>query len=522
MIYQPNSDLWFTSVKFDETMDHVTDDPNFITKMQTKAYTVPEHNYSYIRENNTIVVKRNYEELLKYNYLIYINQNYNGKYICAFITKMDFLAENSTRIYLKTDYYHTYKDQIEPLSSFIERAHVAKHDDVKGWYTQSEGIDTGSYIIDSEEEELFSGDVAIAVMVKAVMKTDDEGSVLDPILGHFKAIEGGLYQGIPLSYKIYVFGKENAQDYFDFIKKYVERGGEEHILAVYTVPRDFIDNELKPGYYEVIKPARDWVTKQVSLLDDTIDGYTPKNNKLFTYPYCYARMQNGNGTQKILKFEDFNVPNAPYGTLVFQSRANVISGAPVVKTYTGFAKNYFDNDDFLILSGYPQLPWSSNGYQSWLANNSGNIVSQITGLGITIGAIASGGAMAGAVAGVTSLLGGMADKSKQISKSEGSLSGNSVDLTTGRLKNTVAKYSVRKEYAKIIDNFFTMYGYRISENRVPQLRNRPRFNYIKTNGFNFRLQAPAEAKKEIKSIFDKGVTIWHVEETMMDYTMDNY
>jgi hypothetical protein len=38
-----------------------------------------------------------------------------------------------------------------------------------------------------------------------------------------------------------------------------------------------------------------------------LDGYTPKNNKLFTYPYCYLIYSNNNGSNNILHYEKFSI-----------------------------------------------------------------------------------------------------------------------------------------------------------------------------------------------------------------------
>ena len=40
----------------------------------------------------------------------------------------------------------------------------------------------------------------------------------------------------------------------------------------------------------------------------TIDGYTPKNNKCFCYPYNYMTLNNNSGVKVVLKYELFNSP----------------------------------------------------------------------------------------------------------------------------------------------------------------------------------------------------------------------
>ena len=38
---------------------------------------------------------------------------------------------------------------------------------------------------------------------------------------------------------------------------------------------------------------------------NSLDGYTPRNKKLLTYPYIYLGFNPQNGTKKIYRYEDF-------------------------------------------------------------------------------------------------------------------------------------------------------------------------------------------------------------------------
>ena len=59
---------------------------------------------------------------------------------------------------------------------------------------------------------------------------------------------------------------------------------------------------------------KDWVN--TFGVDDTenykptkLDGYTPKNKKLLTYPYCYMLLTNNSGGSAVYKYELFNNPD---------------------------------------------------------------------------------------------------------------------------------------------------------------------------------------------------------------------
>ena len=56
------------------------------------------------------------------------------------------------------------------------------------------------------------------------------------------------------------------------------------------------------------------------------------------------------------------------------------------------------------------------------------------------------------------------------------------DIVTASNNNNFKFYrmSVRQEYAKIIDNYFSMYGYSINEVKIPNITGRTNWNYVKT------------------------------------------
>ena len=73
-----------------------------------------------------------------------------------------------------------------------------------------------------------------------------------------------------------------------------------------------------------------------------------------------------------------------------------------------------------------------------------------------------------------------------------------------------------------------MYGYK--QNKLINiswnfLRSRYYFNYIKTVGMNLESRGvPKQYIEQIKSIFDNGITLWHVDRegvAMNDYQYEN-
>ena len=71
-----------------------------------------------------------------------------------------------------------------------------------------------------------------------------------------------------------------------------------------------------------------------------------------------------------------------------------------------------------------------------------------------------------------------------------------------------------------------MYGYKQNKLMLPNIKSRYYYNYIKTIGINIRgYRIPRSHLEELRGIFDKGVTVWHIENNGVvvgDYSMDNY
>ena len=74
--------------------------------------------------------------------------------------------------------------------------------------------------------------------------------------------------------------------------------------------------------------------------------------------------------------------------------------------------------------------------------------------------------------------------------------------------------------------YFHMYGYKQNKILTPNIRNRYYYNYIKTIGCNLKSnQIPRSHFEQLKSIFDAGVTIWHIDRegvVVGDISNDNY
>ena len=94
---------------------------------------------------------------------------------------------------------------------------------------------------------------------------------------------------------------------------------------------------------------------------------------------------------------------------------------------------------------------------------------------------------------------------------------------------------VRADYAKQIDNYFTMFGYAQKKimtiklqvaqqdpvDTVAGLKNRRRFTYIKTSNMDVRGAIPSDDKVTFCEVFNSGVRFWFDKTTVGDYMLAN-
>jgi len=81
--------------------------------------------------------------------------------------------------------------------------------------------------------------------------------------------------------------------------------------------------------------------------------------------------------------------------------------------------------------------------------------------------------------------------------------------------------SVRYEYAKMIDDYFNMYGYKVNRLATPNIHKRAHWDYIKTIDVNIEGNIPENDLAKIRDLFNNGITFWHNASTFLNYSSSN-
>lgn len=89
----------------------------------------------------------------------------------------------------------------------------------------------------------------------------------------------------------------------------------------------------------------------------------------------------------------------------------------------------------------------------------------------------------------------------------------------------LVKFGLSGDGYERLENYFAMYGYKQNKFMAVNYRNRYYYNYIKTLDCNIKGNIPKEYLEKIKTIFNNGLTFWHVDREnvkILDYSYDNY
>ena len=189
-----------------------------------------------------------------------------------------------------------------------------------------------------------------------------------------------------------------------------------------------------------------------------------------------------------------------------------------------------------MLGKFPTFSWSGDAFTNWLTQNAVNIAVGIgSGLVNTAVGAATGAANGGAIGGLQGAIGGLQNTLGAVTNaltsavaasfepniSKGNTNGGDVTFSSNTLTFHFYKMTVKPEYAKIIDDYFTMFGYKVNRVKVPNISGRKRWNYVKTIDCNIDGNIPQDDLNKIREMFDNGITFWKNASEIENYSLDN-
>lgn len=299
-------------------------------------------------------------------------------------------------------------------------------------------------------------------------------------------------------------------------------------------------------------------------------------SKLYNYPYSYIEVSDGLNNPLMLRPELCPTPKCDLlAKLTISERC---THSLFVQNYKGDTHGYVEA---MVSTDGNELPSTEGQYASWAARNKNQVQQNVTqsllqskmgqqftaeqenfakvsgtinAIGGVLGGIASlniGGAISSGIGGITNYYQremnlrqnrqqGVLDRqgiiqsalaqSQDMRTAPNTLISQGSNIMYGIRNNDMKlklyRYGITEEYAQKLGDYFAMFGYKQNKMMDININSRYFYNYIKTVDINIKTnKIPNLYLNMLKSIFDNGVTIWHIDNDGVDigdYTLDNW
>ena len=515
----PNSDIYLLKCPLELDSLHQLDFGN-ASAQNTYFQSLTKvlmNDATYMRKDGRLYFEGSYDDLIGYNYCMYKNDGYSNKWFYAFITDMRFENNNCCSCQLITDVYQTWMFDMIIHKSFVERTHVAKSDDVLGRYTMPEGLETGEYIIyySNIDSSLIPDSIVVGCTIDTAYNPQTQMTYIS-----------GCYNGLFAGCGYYLF--QNYSQLDSWLNGNV-KNAPDSIVCMFMYPKSLVT--LQSGSANKIEPSGTPSTKEYGISRiASLDGYVPHNMKMLTYPYCYIRLSNGVGTSNTYQQELWSLDNN--NEMIVHADAVLCPGGSIriyPKNYKGRTNNY---DEGFSLGKYPQVSWQVDLYTNWEVQNGINIFGTpltATQSGV-FGGLAKGtlnlasGNLLESAGNLGQVFGSMQEQYRHSlipPAIGGNLNSGDVSAINGAMAFSFERCGIRQEFARSIDSYFDMFGYKVNKLMTINTNTRSNWNYIKTIECNITGDIPENDVQRLKELYNNGFTIWHNPQYFMDYSQNN-
>ena len=503
--------------------------------------------YSFIRkERGYIKTSFSYTDALKCNYLAFQNKDYSNKWFFAFIDDIEYLSDGTCAINYTVDIFSTWWDYWVQEPCLVLREHVLS--DNIGEHTYPENLEHGPYMCNSYTE-VGGYDVEQCYRVVATTWLPTNTPGLTPTQYY-----GGVFSGV------YMIAFPTNTDATNFLLAIDGLGRASSIVAVFMAPANLcvpntpFQADLKSKANNMNGTVVDKTYHIEALfignnngvmsdygditvsINNTLNGYTPKNKKLYSWPYNYLLVTNHVGSNAEFHYEDF-IGNSPIFNLI-----GVLSVGCSIKLYP---KNYNliadDNtthpgfNSGILAAKFPICSYKSDSFVNWMTQQSVNRTMAKVGAAARIIAMTQQ-ELGGDDTQYASLFRQQANYVSEVyehslvaPQAMGSL--NAAEVTFARNEQNFGFYkmSIKSEYARKIDAYFNKFGYQVNEIKLAEQITRPYWNFVQIGPYenigypnNNNVSVPANDMENINKIYRSGVTIWHDHDALGNYNLNNY
>lgn len=502
---------------------------------QTPIATLQNNTYSR-RGRGVVRISSLIRDVYNVCYMRFRNINFENKWFCAFVTEVEYINNQTTDIHYEIDVMTTWMGDFNIMPCYVVRQHSSS--DVIGANTVDENLDVGEYVCEGTSQTAFFGSYKVGMWRSMPRDYDVTGTGIDtkrqgtyvPVIASFHDIDDDGAGLRTLTALLTVLTNQNKID---------------TIIGMKLVPEHYCNTSgatLGFDTFTVDKPYSNFLAN---------NNYKPKNNKLYTYPYKYLSVENCEGSNVKYRYEYFNtvppvadISGSSYNPCTFRIRGSAIT--PEINIMC-FPHNYlnksWDYSNAVEMTKFPSIAWNVDAYKAYIAQRDSTIAGDVIGSSLASGTssfLMSGfnpmsgfmGLAGGAMSGMT--------KSGVLSDVVNELTGSSTyrmpNETRGTMNTDIMVQSRQKNFyfrkmcitperMRMIDDYFTMYGYAVKKVITPVINVRPAYTYVKTIACKIspkqNVSIPGSDMSIIEHMFDDGKRFWRASATVGDYTVNN-
>lgn len=542
----------------------------------TKFEKIQLDEQSYQRkERGWLRINEPYRNVYNANYMYFINidtrdvshphEIYERKMCYAFITDVVYINDAVTEIQYEIDVLQTYMFDWEFEDVHIERESTLS--DNVGEHLIDEGLPIGDYVDAHEYYMQFNGlglgvtKYVVAATVNRAYEDTTDGAEITSAYGR-------IVSGCKLINFSDLYGDGGLLRWLNNLPG--EKQGA--ILAIFLCPEAIINANLSDFSDTTL---HGYVTRYQDVIGEGDNAYTPKNKKLLSSPYNNLLIKSSSGESVVFDYSKLlseydnytgaRIPFSLYNIYTFPVQGILLPS----KRYKG------DASPITLGLPLPQLPsctWSNDTFKAWAALNTGyvatSMASSVIDAGVRVAGTIAAAHLSGPMPIPTHILSAdaphkpltlmetkqqanqrnMQNLREAFSHSQGSILGdiqniannifairnariapdsfngtaiNQLSAAYGYYGYTATQHCIRPDYARRIDQFFTMFGYKVDRIGKPSLKNRDRFTYIKTSNMSLHGTIPQHYVNIICNVFNAGIRWWDNTQNIGTYVDAN-
>lgn len=481
----------------------------------TQALTESAVSYVY-KDKNVFRSGLPISTLYNARYMRFQNTSFENKWFYAFITSVDYVNNGLTEITFELDDMMTWMGDFTLEPCLVLREHTATDNAYD--HLVAEDLPTGDYVLAHREEVAVNSDPQL---VLSVARTSSATGAVGQYKGNL--LSGAEYR----KYNISPTGVTDLQTDIDALIAAYQKDAMISAQVVYGVMApQAADAALQP------LPVINNFTGAYKSDGHAFGAYTPKNKKLYNYPYCLIGVFNSEGSEQEFRYEFFSDHYVHF--YLFGIAADAPEMAILPTQYKGSGIDYVE-DMLMTMKQWPQASIAVDQYKAWVAQmtSGGGWVSVAGKVAKTAAAIGAGALTGGPVGALAASGGVMSLASEALNLIQDNIkydampdavqgtANSSILLGINDKRFVIYHRQITPEYAKVIDDYFTAFGYRVNVVKTPSMANRPKFTYVQTYKCSIAGSLPAQAARNIERIFDTGCRFWRNLSEIGDLTLNN-